>query len=150
LTHAPSQIGASAPPEFLRANPRTRRVAILAVGVTVALMTAAIEWLLPRLSTLVAAGQISRKSICIGFLVFLIVFVVPVVLAGIENVWLGRSAVQSGQFPSQNTRVLVDVRITHGPRAVRLGQMQQVLGILLVIAGFALLCVAGFGVYTLW
>jgi hypothetical protein len=112
--------------------------------------TAAIEWLLPRLSALAAAGQISRKSICIGFLVFLIVFVVPVVLAGLENVWLGRSAVQSGQYPSEKTRVLVDVRITRGARAVTLGKLQQTLGVFLVLAGFALLCVAGFGVYTLW
>jgi hypothetical protein len=150
LTHVQPQIGVSAPPEFLRADPRARRIVIVALVIFAFAGTAAIEWLLPRLSALAAAGQISRKSICIGFLVFLMVFVVPVVLAGIENLWLGRNAVQSAQFPSQKTRVLVDVRITRGARAITLGKLQQLLGIFLVLAGFALLCIAGFGVYALW
>jgi hypothetical protein len=150
MTSVQPQTGESAAPELLRADPRTRRIALVAIGVIVAVGIVANEWLLPRLAALASTGSISRKSICIGFLVFLIVFVVPVVLAGIQNVRLGRSAVQSGEFPSQKTRVLIDTRITRGAAAVALGNVQQLLGALLVIAGLALLGVAGFGLYMLW
>jgi hypothetical protein len=141
---------ASPPPDFLRADPRTRRIALVAVGVIVVIGAIAIEWLLPRLFALASAGQISRKSICIGFLIFVILLVAPVVGAGIQNWRLGREAVTSSQFPSQRTRVLVDTRIKRGAPAVTLGKVQQVLGASLIILGLLLLGVAGFGVYTLW
>jgi hypothetical protein len=72
------------------------------------------------------------------------------VVAGVENWRLGRKAVESRQFPSQGTRVLVDIRIKRGAPAVTLGKVQQVLGASLMIAALLLLCVAGFGVYKLW
>jgi hypothetical protein len=144
------EIHASTPPDFLRADPRTRRIALVAVGVIVVMGATAIEWLLPRLSALASAGHISRKSICIGFLIFVIVLVAPVAVAGVENWRLGREAVKSRQFPSQRTRVLVDIRIKRGAPAVTLGKVQRLLGAFLIIAGLLLLCVAGFGVYKLW
>ena len=141
---------ASTPPEFIRAKPRTRRIALVILGIIVFAGVAAIEWLLPRLSALASAGQISRKSICIGFLIVLLALVVPVVFAGVQNWRLGKDAVRTGQFPSPRTRVLVDTRIERGPAAVTIGKVQQVLGAILIAAGLALLAVAGFGVYTLW
>jgi hypothetical protein len=140
----------STPPEYVRAKPRTRRIALVGLVVIVVAGAGAIEWLLPRLSALASSGQISRKSICIGFLIVLLALVVPVVFAGVENWRLGRDAVRTGQFPSPRTRVLVDTRIERGPAAITIGKVQQVLGTILIGAGLALLAVAGFGVYTLW
>lgn len=150
MTSITPRIGESPAPELLRADPRARRNALVAVGLVVAICAGAIQWLLPRLSALASTGTISKKSICIGFLIFLVVFVVPVVLAGIQNVRRGRDAVQSGQFPSPNTKVLIDTRVTRGAPAVTLGRVQQVLGTLLVLAGLALLGLASFGIYVLW
>jgi hypothetical protein len=150
MTSVSPRSGESTVPELLRADPRARRTALIAAGLVAVACAAAIQWLLPRLAILASTGTISRKSICIGFLVFLVAFVVPVVLAGIQNVRRGRDAVQSGQFPSPNTRVLVDTRITRGTSAVTLGRVQQVLGTVLVIAGLALFGLATFGIYALW
>jgi hypothetical protein len=150
MTSLSPRIAESTAPELLRADPRARRTALVAVGLVAVAGAAAIQWLLPRLATLASTGTISRKSICIGFLVFLVAFVVPVVLAGIQNVRRGRDAVRTEQFPSPNTRVLVDTRVARGRSAVTLGRVQQVLGALLVIAALALLGVATFGIYTLW
>ena len=140
----------SPPPEFIRAKPRARRIALVGLVIIVLAGVATIEWLLPRLSALASSGQISRKSICIGFLIVLLALVVPVVYAGVENWRLGKDAVTTGQFPSPRTRVLVDTRIERGPAAVTIGKVQQVLGAILIGAGLALLAAAGFGVYTLW
>jgi hypothetical protein len=145
-----SEISESAPLELLRADPRRRRIALVAVGVIAVAGVAVIEWLLPRLLVLASTGHISRKSVCIGFLVFLILFVIPVVVAGAQNRRLGRNAVQSMQFPCRETRVLFDIPIRRGALAVTLGKVQQLLGTFLIIAGIALLGVATFGVYTLW
>lgn len=140
----------SAPPEFIRANPRARRIVFVILVLVAFVGLPAVKWLLPQLSALASAGQISRKSLCIGFLIVLLALVVPVVLAGVENWVLGNDAVRSGQFPSPRTRVLVDKKIERGPRAVTIGKLQKVLGAILIGAGLALLAAASFGVYTLW
>ncbi len=138
------------PPEVVRADPRARRIVIVAVGIAAVIGATAIEWLPQRLSALVSAGHISRKSICIGFLIFVSTLVTPVVVAGVQICRRGREMVKSRRFPTEGTRVLVDTPVKRGADAVRLGKVQQVLGTSLIVMALLLLCVAGFGVYKLW
>lgn len=130
-------------PSIIPADRRLRRNALL-ILLAAALAAYPIFGIwLPQLQRQAASGQISRLAICVGFLVFLLALVLPVLLVGVSIRRRGKLAVSSQQFPPPGERTLVDTRIVRGKPAVLFGRVQVLLGTLLVLMSLIL-----FGVTT--
>jgi hypothetical protein len=137
-----------AAPEIMRADPRTRRRAIVIVLTAAALGTVLIGWLLPAFQGALlearATGRISGRAICLSFLGLLVLVAAGVIASGV-NIWrIGSRAVRSAQFPPPGMMVMRDTPIVRGQRAIALGRVQRILGLLLLACAMALLALSGY------
>jgi hypothetical protein len=107
-----------------------------------------IGWLLPAVQRVLlearAMGRIRSRTICLAFLAFLVLLAAAVIVSGVNIFRLGSRAIRSEQFPPPGMAVLRDTRIVRGARAVTLGRVQRVLGVLLICCAVALLALSGY------
>jgi len=143
------------PPVILRADPALRRRAVLLLAGAAVAGTVMIGWLLPlaRLALLEAraTGRIRSRTICLSFLGLLVLLAVAVIGSGVNVFRLGSRAIGSGQFPPPGLAVMRDTRVVYGRRAIMLGRVQRMLGVLLMACAVALLGLAAYaGIRLLW
>jgi hypothetical protein len=128
---------------IIRADPRLRRTALLLVlGATAAgglIVGWFLPWLLSALAEGTAAGRISTRLVCLGFLAFMMVIGGSVILFGVHTVRDARLVLAAGRYPLPGMRVIRDTRVLTGRPARVLGRGREVLGILLIVLALVLL-----------
>jgi len=135
--------------EFLAPDPRLRLYALLMVLAAVVLGAALINWGLPALIHMVATGQVRKRWLCLGFVLFVMLLVGPVILIGFRHRAEGRRVIATQQFPPSDKRVLVRTAVVRGTRAVTLGKAQNALGTALIVLALALLGLTGYAAFLL-
>ena len=136
--------------DIIPADPRHRRVVVVAAVVAVLALILALRWGLPALLAGVQSGQYRQRWLCIGFVCVVGALVAPVLIAARMHARNGRRAQESAQFPPPGTRVLADTRVIRGARAVQLGKIQFGLGVLLGVCGVMLGGLAAYALWVLW
>jgi hypothetical protein len=139
--------------EFVEADPKLRRTAVMTVLAVTALGSITIAWLLPWMLTALeeanAAGTLSVPLACWIFLGMVVLLAAPVVAFGVYAARFGRAVATSGQYPPPGTRVVRRTRVLRGPAATFVGRGQLFAGVTLVLCGIALVVVAAWGVWLL-
>ena len=139
--------------EILRADPVMRRRAMLMLVGGAVVGTASVGWLLPALQRVLLeaklTGRIRSRTICLAFLGLLVLLAAAVVASGVNVFRLGSRAISSEQFPPPGQKVLRDTPVVRGRRAVALGRVQRILGVLLICCAVALLALSGYAAAVL-
>jgi hypothetical protein len=94
-------------------------------------------------------GQISGRTICVGFLGFVAALVAPVIYTGVHVRRIGQRALDNEQFPPPGIRVIRDTHVMRGAQARNLGRVQRVLGLLLITCALALLGLSAYAAIRL-
>ena len=140
-------------PEMIPADPRLRRNALLILLGGTVIGSAFIVWVLPQIQDVLlnarATGQVSARTICLGFVGVIAMLVAPVSIAGVSVIRTAKLTVDSAQFPAPGAKVIRDTRILRGSRAVTLGRVQRILGALLVACALALLALCTYAAILL-
>jgi len=127
--------------EIQQADPKAKRKAIWLVGITTLFGFCAMlafeyyqddfqSWLELNIGYLV-------QNAYVVFLVA-VVFISPVIVAGIYLLFLGNRIVRSQRFPIPGHAVIRDTQVLRGLRAIRRGRIIQLLSLLLLVAAGAI------------
>jgi hypothetical protein len=140
-------------PDFVAADMKLRRVAVLTMLAATVIATAMVGWFVPWLAAAIQqaqlSGTLSVPLACYLFLAVVAVLAAPVVGFGVFAMRSGRLVIVSKQYPPPGMRVLRRTRILRGSAARLTGQGQFVLGLLLVLCGIALFGVACWGAWLI-
>jgi hypothetical protein len=138
----------------VRADPRTRWIALAAVvGIAIA-GGVAIGWLTPLLTRAAEQGALGplpagTRSLCWLFLGLVTLMALPVVAFGVHAIRLGKRVRMQGRFPPIEMRVVRDTRVLVGPSAQLVGKGQIVIGAVLITCAVMLVAVSGYAVMML-
>lgn len=139
--------------EFVEADPKLRRLAVLTVAAGTAIGAVVIGWFMPwllgALDEAVDSGAVTVPLARWIFLGLVVLLAAPVVGFGVYAVRFGRRVVAVGQYPPPGQHVVRRTRILRGPAATFTGRGQVVLGVFLALCGFALVVVSAWGVWLL-
>ena len=139
--------------EVVRADPRMRRLAILAVLGSLVFGIATIGWFLPALTSALlkarASGRVTVPIACYLFLALMVTIGGMVIAFGVYAIRFGRRVSQGALYPPEGARVIMDTRVVRGPLAVRAGKIQVLLGYALFLCATALIVLSVYGVWVI-
>jgi len=136
--------------DVVRADPVLRRRALAIVALAGAVGAAAIQWGLPWLELARVRRPGMQRTICLTFLVVIVVLALAVIMSGRRVASLGRRTVELQTFPPPGVTLLHDVRRMTGARAVSLGRGYVIVGWTLVVLALALLGLGSYALVVLW
>ena len=137
--------------EFIRADPRHRRNALVMFIASTIVCAFIIGWGWPMFRDWLlegkATGRIRGLWICLGFLGFVGLISLGVTWFGMYTLRLAGRAMAHGQFPPPGTKVIRDTRILRGREALAIARVQRFLGTLLILCAVVLF---GLSTYVAW
>ena len=136
--------------DFLPADPKARRQALLVFAVLAVAGTVAVWWMSSYLDTLTTLAQTDREASLHLFLTRVVpalaVVVLVAVLSGAMLARQGVVIIRTGQFPPPDTAVIDPTRQQSGGPARMIGTLLMVTGALMAIVPLLLL---GFVLWSL-
>ena len=123
-----------------RADPETRRFALVGLVVAAGLGTAILVLLDRYRQSLLSWLLANEPHVQVGILVVaLLVLLVPLLLMAAWIWTFGFRVLRGNRHPPEGVKVIRDTPVIHGPAARLYGRLYQALAALLVLAAFSLL-----------
>jgi hypothetical protein len=136
--------------EFVRADPRMRRLAIAVVAVGAVVGAVATGWLTPLITRAAEQGTLgplpaTTRALCWLFLGLVSLLTLPIIAFGAYAIRLGRRVRTHGRYPPPDMKVVRDTRILVGSAAQIVGKGQVVIGAVMIACAVSL---AAWSVYA--